>query len=97
VIRHIALLTFTPDATDAQIDAFAQALSGLPERLPNLRSFAFGRDAGINPGQASFAVVADFDTVDDYIEYRDDPGHRRIIAELLIPILAARAAAQYEI
>jgi hypothetical protein len=96
VIRHIALLTFAPDATDAQVDAIAQAMTGLPARLPKLRAYTFGRDAGLNPGQASFAVVADFDTVVDYLEYRDDPEHRRIIAELITPILAARTAAQYE-
>jgi hypothetical protein len=97
VIRHVSLLTFTPDATDAQIDAIAQALSTLPARLPNLRAYSFGRDAGINPDQASYAVVADFDTVDDYLAYRDDPEHRRILTELISPMLASRAAAQYEI
>ena len=97
MIRHISLLTFTPDATDGQVDAIAQALSTLPARLPNLRAYSFGLDAGINPDQASFAVVADFDTVDDYLAYRDDPEHRRILAELITPILASRTAAQYEI
>ena len=97
MIRHVSLLTFKPEATDAQIDAITQALSELPARLPKLRSYTFGRDARINAGQASFAVVADFDTVDDYLEYRDDAEHRRILAELITPVLAARAASQYEI
>ena len=96
MIRHVSLLTFNDDATDAQVDGVAQALSGLPARLPKLRSYTFGRDAGINAGQASFAVVADFDTVDDYLAYRDDPEHRRILADVITPILAARSAAQYE-
>lgn len=96
MIRHVSLLTFKPDATDAQVDAIAQALSTLPARLPT-RAYSFGRDAGINPDQASFAVVADFDTVDDYIAYRDDPEHRRMLAELIAPILTARTAAQYEL
>jgi hypothetical protein len=96
VIRHIALLTFTPEATDAQVDAIGRALSTLPAQLPKLRAYAFGRDAGINADQASFAVVADFDTVDDYIEYRDDAEHRRIITDLIAPILASRAAVQFE-
>jgi hypothetical protein len=97
VIRHVSLLTFAPDTTDRQIDAIVQALAGLPERLPKLRSYTFGRDAGINAGQASFAVVADFDTVDDYTEYRDDVEHRRILAELITPVLAGRTAAQFEV
>jgi hypothetical protein len=95
VIRHVSLLTFAPDTTDAQVHAIEQALSVLPARLP-LRSYSFGRDAGINPDQASFAVVADFDSIADYVEYRDDPEHRRILAELIAPILASRTTAQYE-
>ena len=77
--------------------AVRDALSELPARLPQLRSYVIGRDLGINEGNASFAVVADFDTVDDYLAYRDDPEHRRIIGELIAPILASRAGAQYEI
>jgi hypothetical protein len=97
VIRHVVLLTFKGGTTDAQVDALARALRGLPARLPKIRSYKFGRDAGINADQASFAVVADFDNEADYVEYRDDAEHRRIITELIVPILASRTAAQYEI
>jgi hypothetical protein len=96
VIRHVSLLTFVPDATDEQISALEEAMSHLPERLP-IRSYKYGRDAGLNEGQASFAVVADFDNVDDYLEYRDDPEHGRILSNLIGPILASRTATQYEI
>jgi len=96
VIRHTVLLTFRPEATDTQIRALEEALSRLPARLPKIRAYRFGRDAGINADQASFAVVADFDTVDDYMEYRDDAEHGRIITELIVPILASRTAVQFE-
>jgi len=96
VIRHVVLLTFTADATDSQVGALEQALSGLPARLPKIRSYKFGRDAGINADQASFAVVADFDSTEDYVEYRDDEEHNRIIVELIKPILVTRTAVQYE-
>ena len=97
MIRHIALLTFVEGTTDAQIQAVEDALSTLPARLPQLRSYVIGRDLGVNEGNASFAVVADFASVDDYIAYRDDAEHRRIITELISPLLAARTGAQYEI
>ena len=97
MIRHVALLTFVDDASAAQIDAVESALWTLPARIPQLRSYAIGRDLGINPGNASFAVVAEFVDVADYTAYRDDTEHRRIIAELIAPILAARTGAQYEI
>jgi Stress responsive A/B Barrel Domain len=97
VIRHVALLTFVDGATEGQIRAIEDALTTLPSRLPQLCSYAIGRDLAINAGNASFAVVAEFANVDDYVAYRDDTEHRRIIAELISPILAARTGAQYDI
>ncbi len=97
MIRHIALLTFLDSATDAQVQAVDDALATLPALIPSLKSYSVGRDLGITEGNASFAVVADCATLDDYIAYRDNPQHRRIIAELIVPILAARTGSQYEI
>jgi Stress responsive A/B Barrel Domain len=97
VIRHVALLTFVDGATEEQVRAIEEALSTLPARLPQLRAYAIGRDLGINAGNASFAVVAEFANIDDYVAYRDDPEHRRIIAELISPVLAARTGAQYDV
>jgi Stress responsive A/B Barrel Domain len=97
VIRHVALLTFVDGATEEQVRAIEDALSTLPARLPQLRAYAIGRDLGINAGNASFAVVAEFANIDDYVAYRDDAEHRRIIAELISPILAARTGAQYDV
>jgi hypothetical protein len=95
VIRHVATLTFVDDATDEQVRAVADALATLPARLPNMLAYSFGPDLGINAGNASFVVVADFEAVDDYAAYRDDPEHQRILAEVIRPILASRAAVQY--
>ncbi len=93
MIRHVSLLTF---ADGADFSAFEAALATLPGILP-IRNYQVGRDVGINQGNASFAVVADFDTVDDYLQYRDDPEHQRILKELAGPILVARTVVQYEI
>ena len=42
-------------------------------------------------------VVADFDSVDDYLVYRDHPDHRALIADLVTGHVATRAAVQYVI
>jgi hypothetical protein len=42
-------------------------------------------------------VVADFDDVDSYIAYRDDPQHQEIIARFSRPNTKTRASVQYEI
>lgn len=97
MIRHIVLLTFVDTATDAEVQAVEDALSKLPDRLAEIRAYVIGRDLRLNDANATFAVAADFATVDDYVVYRDDAEHRRIIAEHISPILVSRTAVQYEI
>jgi stress responsive alpha/beta barrel protein len=96
VIRHVSVFTFVADATNVQVQAVVDALATLRARL-RAKEYSFGPDLGLNDGNASFVVVADFETVDDYHAYLDDPEHQRILAELIRPILASRTAVQYEV
>lgn len=98
MFRHVALFSWTPESTDQQRAAVASALAELPAVIPELRSFRFGPDAGLDPGRNhDFAVVADFESIDGYLVYATHPAHVRVITELLRPILAGRAAVQYEV
>lgn len=96
-IRHVSLLRFTEDAREHHIAAIEAALSELPDRLPGLRAYHFGRDLGLAPGTFDFAVVADFDDVRGYEAYRDDSEHRRILTDMIGPLVVERAVAQYEV
>jgi hypothetical protein len=96
MFRHVVLFAWTPDATDEQKQRVAAELGTLPGLLPQIRGYTFGADAGINPGSYDFAVVADFDDQDSYRAYRDDPRHRAMIDQHIMPIVASRAAVQYE-
>ena len=65
-------------------------------RSREIKAYRFGRDAGINEGTFDFAVVADFETVDDYLVYRDHPSHKALLADHIAPHVATRAAIQFE-
>jgi hypothetical protein len=41
-------------------------------------------------------VVADFDDAGGYLVYRDHPAHRAVVEQYVTPIVAERAAVQYE-
>ncbi|MED7929304.1 Dabb family protein [Nonomuraea sp. LP-02] len=97
MIRHIVLFTWTDDATDEQKATVTAELRKLPDAIPELRSYTVGPDAGINQGNHAYAVVADFDSADDYLVYRDHPRHQAVIAEHIKPIVATRASAQIEV
>jgi Stress responsive A/B Barrel Domain len=96
MIRHVAMFRWTAETTEEQKQRVVAELSRLPALLPTLRAYHFGPDLGLAEGNFEFAVVADFDDLEGYQAYRDNPEHRTIIAELIRPITGQRAAVQYE-
>jgi hypothetical protein len=96
MLRHVVCLTWTEGATPDAIDAAARALAALPAQIPELRGFAIGRDLGLAAGNADFAIVADFDDAAGWRRYQEHPAHQAVLVERLRPIIAARAAAQFE-
>jgi hypothetical protein len=96
MIRHVVIFRWTPGATDEQKRQVAAELMRLPALLPVLRAYHVGPDLGLVEGNFEFAVVADFDDLEGYQVYRDNPEHREIIGRFIQPIAAQRAAVQYE-
>lgn len=97
MFRHIVLLTLKDDTTDEQRQAILDGLATLPGRVPTIRSYTFGLDAGVNPGNAHVVACGDFEDVDGYLVYRDHEAHKQVIAEFIAPVLAGRTAIQYEL
>jgi hypothetical protein len=75
----------------------ADELRKLPAAVDTIRAYEVGPDAGVNPGNFDFAVVAEFDDADGYRAYRDHPAHRTVVEQYVNPIVARRAGVQFEI
>ena len=95
VIRHVSLFSFAEGVTAERREAVTTALNGLAVAIPELRDYRFGPDAGMSAGNFDYAVVADFDDVDGYLAYRDHPEHRRVLVDVIAPIISARSAVQF--
>jgi hypothetical protein len=91
MVRHVVCFRWYEGTTPEQVDEVVAALRELPRLIPEIRSFNFGPDVGVNAGNWDFAVVAEFDSVDDQTIYRDHPEHQRVITDLIAPIRADRA------
>jgi hypothetical protein len=91
------MFTWIAGTTEEQRADMAAELTKLPRVIPEIRRYDMGPDAGVNPGNHEFVVVADFDTLEDYLVYRDHPVHREVIETVIRPIMASRAAVQYEL
>jgi hypothetical protein len=96
MFRHVVMFRWAEGTSPGHVQAVEEALGRLPGAIPQIRAYAFGPDAGVNEGNYDFAVVADFDGVEDYVAYRDHPEHQAVIAELFRDHVTARAAVQFE-
>jgi hypothetical protein len=97
VIRHIALFRFVEGVLPEQIRAMRDGLAGLPEACPSIRVYRFGPDLALREGNADFAVVADFDDEAGWREYAQNTAHKRVIADLILPIVTERVSIQMDL
>ena len=96
MVRHVVMFTFKEGVTDVQVGDYVANVSRLPSIIPQVRDYRVGRDVGVNLGNFDMVVCGDFDSVADYLAYRDHPEHQRVVREFGLPIIAQRAAVQFE-
>ncbi|QXJ24951.1 Dabb family protein [Actinomadura graeca] len=94
--RHVVMFMWAEGTTTGQQEEVAARLGELPGVIPEIRGYSLGADAGVNSSSYDFAVVADFADREGYLAYRDHPAHRAVIDHFITPIVASRAAIQYE-
>ena len=97
MVRHVVVFSWKPDATEEAVQALADGLAALPRQIPEILAYTFGPDLGLAEDHPDYGLVADFADVDAYRRYARHPAHRRLIDDLLRPILASRRAVQIEV
>ncbi len=84
------MVQWKPEASEQQRAAAVPGMRSLPGNIPRIRQFVLGKNAGVGHGTFELVIVADADTADDYVIYRDHPYHRTLIETITRPIIAAR-------
>jgi hypothetical protein len=96
MMRQVVLIRWTAEATEQEKQAVAAELLRLSTSFPRIREIRLGADAGIRPDNFDFAVCVDFDSSEDYLAYRDDFRHQRVVNDVIRPVMAERAGAVFE-
>jgi hypothetical protein len=94
--RHVVLLQWADDVPDGHVEQVRAGLDALPPQIPQLRSFVHGSDVGVSEGNFDYVVVADFDNVSDWREFREHPAHLLLMEEHIKGKFKNRAAIQYQ-
>ena len=96
MITHIVSFRWKPETTPEHIDAIGAALATMPDLVPSIGSYRFGADLGANgPGNMDFAIVATFDSIEDWKAYDEHPEHDAVRGTVIRPWIAERAAVQF--
>ncbi len=85
MIRHVVLIRFRSDMSEAQISAIFNELHELEGRLPGLRAITSGRSESPEKMERGYmhGFVADFDNWDALQAYQDDLQHQNVGAKLV--------------
>ncbi|WPB87867.1 Dabb family protein [Streptomyces malaysiensis] len=75
MLIHCVTLTFKESASAAQIEAFRDALAALPDQADFPLRICQGRDLGERPTNADYAIVAEFESTEDFYTYLKHPAH----------------------
>jgi hypothetical protein len=97
MFRHVVMFSWSEGVDEAHVAAASAAFDALPAKVEVLRRYVHGPDAGISEGNADYVVVADVDSPDDFVTYRDHPDHVALVQEFIAGKVSQRLAVQYVI
>lgn len=96
MIQHMTLIYFKDGTDEARRQAVLAAFQRLPELIPGVRRFRAGLDLGLLEGNAGLAVVAEFDSREDFLAYSTHTAHAEVIFPVCGEVMASYATTQFE-
>ncbi|WP_115790545.1 Dabb family protein [Arthrobacter silvisoli] len=80
MIRHTVLFQFTSDFPPAERQAWIDGLNNMAGKIPGMFNLSHGPDVLGTERSFDYAIVADFETVEDIAVYNTHPLHEPLKA-----------------
>ena len=97
MIRHVVMFRWNEGVDEAHVAATTAAFDRLPGLIPQIRSYAYGADLGVVATNYDYAVTGEFDSVDEFLAYRDHPDHQALVQTFIAPHISERQAVQFTV
>lgn len=94
-LRNVTMITLRPNAPAGQAELAAGRLAALSAE--GMRHIDAGADLGFQPGNASAAVIADFDGAEGYHAYDREAVHNQIRRDDIFPFLDRVRRVQFDL
>jgi len=79
MIKHVVMLKFKKDAQEGGIGELEKKMSVLPEEIPEIKSYEFGRDIIRSERSYDFALVSVFEDIESVKRYQIHPRHQEVL------------------
>ena len=78
MIQHVVLMKFKPNTTPKDVQELENALGKLPDRITEIKAYAFGRDVVRSERSYDFALVSLIADLDALERYQKHPEHLKV-------------------
>jgi Stress responsive A/B Barrel Domain len=79
MIKHVVLFKFKQGTAQTNVDELMGLLAALPDAIPEIKSYQFGRDVTGIEKPYDFALVSGFDDMAALKQYADHPDHVKVV------------------
>jgi hypothetical protein len=88
-------MNLKPDTAPEAVGTILEELRKLPSEISAIREYQVG--PGLNPGNATLAIVGLFDDAEAFEKYRSHPAHRAVAQDHLVPAMESAQSIQFEV
>jgi len=82
MLKHVVFLKFKKGAPESAIAEIEEGLGELPDIIPEIMEFLFGRDVLRSERSYDFALVSEFENIEAMQRYQGHPAHQKVVAKI---------------
>lgn len=82
MLKHVVFVKFKKDVPESAIAEIEKGLGELPDIIPEIMEFQFGRDVLRSERSYDFALVSEFENLEALQRYQVHPAHQKVVAKL---------------
>lgn len=79
MVKHVVLMKFKEDVKEDQISQVTKGLGALPDIIPEIKSYEFGKDEVRSDRSYDFCLVSAFEDYDSLKKYQVHPSHVKVV------------------
>lgn len=82
MLKHVVMFKFKNSTSESAIAEVEKELGGLPTIIPEIMEFECGRDVLRSERSYDFALVSEFQNLENMQRYQVHPEHQKVVVKL---------------